>query len=78
MMPLAFAPEGSLVRVIDIMAGRGLTRRLIEMGLVPGSVIKVVKTMGPGPIVIEVKGVRLALGHGVSMKILVELVEGRI
>ena len=36
MMPLAFAPEGSLVRIIDIMAGRGLTRRLIEMGLVPG------------------------------------------
>ncbi len=83
MIPLTFAPEGSIVRVVELNVGRGLERRLYELGIFRGSLIKVVKTRGPGPVLIEVLGntswsvhstSRLALGYGVAMKIFVEVV----
>ena len=70
-MPLAMASPGEVVRIAGIRAGRGLTRRLADMGLVPGTVIRIINSQMPGPIVVEVKGTRLALGHGMAQKILV-------
>jgi len=54
MMPLAYAREGSLVRVSAIRAGKGLYRRLHELGIVEGKILRVVKTQGPGPVIIEI------------------------
>jgi len=70
-MPLAMASPGEVVRVADVRAGRGLTRRLADMGLLPGTVIRVINSQMRGPVVVEVKGTRLALGHGMAHKILV-------
>ncbi|PLJ78658.1 MAG: hypothetical protein B7L53_00140 [Thermofilum sp. NZ13] len=75
MIPLTLAPEGSEVRVIDIRAGRGLVARLLELGITPGSTLRVLKTFGSGPILLDVKGSRIALGRGVAMKILVGVVQ---
>ena len=54
MMPLAYAREGSLVRVSAIRAGKGLYRRLHELGIVEGKILRVVKTQGPGLVIIEI------------------------
>nr|MDO8044637.1 FeoA domain-containing protein [Candidatus Baldrarchaeota archaeon] len=54
MIPLAFAREGTQVKVIKINAGKGLSRRLTELGIIPGAILKIVKTQGPGPVIIEV------------------------
>ena len=56
MMPLAFARDGALVRVVGIRAGRGLHRRLNELGIIEGNLLRVVKSRGPGPVIIEVLG----------------------
>jgi len=56
MMPLAYARDGALVRVVDIKAGRGLYRRLHELGIIEGKLLRVVKSQGPGPVIIEVIG----------------------
>mgnify|MGYP000471626722 CR=1 FL=1 len=87
-MPLAFAREGATLRILEVRAGRGLAHRISELGLTPGSVVKVVKASPPGPIIVEVDGYdergvqkpvmgvpsawRLALGFGMAMKIMVE------
>ena len=71
LMPLAMASPGEVVRIADIRAGRGLTRRLADMGLVPGTDIRVINSYRPGPVLLEVRGTRLALGHGMAQKILV-------
>jgi ferrous iron transport protein A len=55
-------------------AGPGLVRRLEEMGIRAGK--KVTKISGMplrGPVVIQVGGTRIALGHGMAMKVMVEL-----
>ncbi|MHA1627118.1 MAG: FeoA family protein [Candidatus Asgardarchaeia archaeon] len=54
MIPLTFIREGKQVRVVKINAGRGASRRLTELGIIPGAVLRVVKTQGPGPVIVEV------------------------
>lgn len=74
LIPLAFLPEGSLGVVYDVSGGRGLQRRLADLGVLPNAEVRVVKSAGGGPILIVVKGSRIALGRGVSMRILVRRV----
>ncbi|MBM4463392.1 MAG: ferrous iron transport protein A [Chloroflexi bacterium] len=70
LMPLALVSPGEVVQVVNVRTGRGLSRRLADMGLLPGTEVKVI-TSGPGPLVLEVKGTRLALGHGIAQKVMV-------
>ena len=71
MMPLSMATQGEVVQVVAVRAGWGLQRRLAEMGLNPGVQIRVMNSQRPGPVVIDVRGSRLALGQGVAHKIMV-------
>ena len=71
---LSFVERGRTVRVVSIEAGFGLARRLMEMGMLVGSVVKVVE-QSYGHVIVEVRGARFALGRGMSSKIVVEVVE---
>ena len=71
LIPLAFLAEGEVGTVVEIRDGRGLTRRLLAMGIVPGMKVKILKSSGPGPILVEVGQTRIALGRGVAMKVIV-------
>jgi len=73
MIPLAFAPEGKILRVVGIRGGRGVMQRLADLGLLPGSIIRVVKSTGGGAILLELRGSKIALGRGISMKVFVEV-----
>ena len=70
-MPLSMATPGRPLRVVHIRAGWGLVRRLSDLGLTPGVEIKLVGASGRGPSVIEMRGSRIALGFGVTQKIMV-------
>ncbi len=72
--PLSSAQRGECVRLIHIEAGHRLARRLAELGLTPGVTLQVVHKNG-GPMLIAVRGTRLALGRGVTDKILVSPLE---
>ena len=74
--PLSAAHRGDQVRLVRINAGHRLARRLAELGLTPGVVLQVVHKNG-GPMLIAVRGARLALGRGVTDKILVEEMDDR-
>ena len=71
-MPLAMTITGELAQVIAVRAGWGLQRRLADMGLTPGVQVRVVHSLMPGPIVIDLRGSRVVLGHGVAQKIIVK------
>lgn len=59
---LALLPSGSRAVVSALPRARGLAKRLIAMGLTPGAEVRVLQNRGRGPLIIEVHGVRLALG----------------
>ncbi len=70
-MPLSMVQSGELVQVVAVRAGWGLQRRLADMGLTPGVRVKVINSQGRGPVILDLRGSRLALGHGVAHKIMV-------
>lgn len=72
MMPLSMVSPGELVQVATVRVGWGLQRRLADMGLTPGVKVRVINSQRPGPVVIEIRGSRLALGQGVAHKIMVK------
>lgn len=63
---------GELVQVVAVRAGWGLRKRLADLGLTPGVLVRVVTSQGPGPVVLDLRGSRLALGHGMAHRILVK------
>ena len=72
--PLISARRDEAVQVVRIDAGRRLAQRLMELGLTPGTVVHVVHVNG-GPMLIAVRGARLAIGRGMAEKILVKTPE---
>lgn len=77
-IPLAILPVGAKGKITGIRGGRGLVRRLSDMGFIQGVDVKVVHSHAShnsgrgGPLVVEVKDSRIALGRGVAMKIMVQ------
>jgi DtxR family Mn-dependent transcriptional regulator len=53
--------------------GKGFEKRLMDMGLTPGTSVTVVKSAPfHGPLEVLVRGSRLALGRGMAERIIVE------
>ena len=75
-IPLAFLSEGDEAEIVGISGGGGLTQRLVDMGFTPATRVRVLKSSPPGPMLVSVRGSRIALGRGVAMKILVHGIQG--
>jgi Mn-dependent DtxR family transcriptional regulator len=58
-------------RIVLLSAGQLQRRRLEDMGLLEGAVIRLRRRQPRGPVEVEAHGASLALGHGVAAKILV-------
>jgi len=58
--------------VAFIRAGRGLCRRLCEMGFTKDTVVQVRRRSRRGPMQLDLKGYNIAIGWGVASKIFVE------
>lgn len=69
---LVSCATGRDVRLAAIHAGRELRSRLAAMGLVPGIRMRVMRREGHGPLVVALRGMRLALGRGMAEKMDVE------
>ncbi|MCS7096669.1 MAG: ferrous iron transport protein A [Candidatus Bathyarchaeota archaeon] len=73
---LADVAEGEKCIVVKALGSFGLVRRLTEMGLTPGTEIKLLrKGILGGPVEIEVRGVALILGREVASRVLVKPVK---
>ena len=71
-IPLSQAPEGQCLRIVRLTGGRGMMRRLTDLGLNVGSEIRVSRAGAAGPLIVWCKGGRIALGRGVLDRVLVE------
>ncbi len=69
--PLLLAAEGERVRVVATAGGRGMDRKLADLGLVVGSELMVVRHDSRGPMVVARDDLRLALGMGIAHRVLV-------
>lgn len=66
-------PEGEEGEVVLIIGGRRVIMRLCSLGITPGTKIKVLrKAPIGGPLEIEVRGTKVAIGRGIASKILIK------
>ncbi len=70
-IPLSLLDEQQEATVIAIEGGHMMQGRLARLGIIPNSNIKMIKKAGKGPIIIEVKGTRFAIGRGMISRIMV-------
>jgi ferrous iron transport protein A len=68
---LAEIPAGQRVRITGYRGGRMLRARLLAMGLNLGREVEVIQN-NRGLIIVGINGGRVALGRGISQKILAE------
>ncbi|MDW7731222.1 MAG: FeoA family protein [Methanolobus sp.] len=70
-MPLVMMPEGKVSKIVSINAGRSLMNRLISMGFIENSFLKI-KRDNMGSLIVELNGCSYALGKGMASKIMVQ------
>jgi len=71
---LSLAPAGQRVRITGHVGGRMLRARLLALGLNLGREVEILQN-NRGLIIVGVNGGRVALGRGISQKILTEPAE---
>jgi Fe2+ transport system protein FeoA len=73
MIPLALIAEGEEARLIGVQGGSSLRKRLADLGLNIGMDIRVIRKSPDGPMILGVKESRLALGRGMTRRVMVEI-----
>jgi Fe2+ transport system protein FeoA len=73
-IPLLNIKTGQKVKLIRVDAGEDLKSRLAALGMVPNVQITIINKDRPGPFVVSFKGSRIALGRGMTEKIMVRLI----
>jgi DtxR family Mn-dependent transcriptional regulator len=63
------AGESGIVK--SYAGGRGMLGRCLSMGFTPGSLVKMLKNFGSGPVLVKVHDTEVALGQGIAEKIVV-------
>jgi DtxR family Mn-dependent transcriptional regulator len=72
-VPLTSLPARKISRVVFVRGGKGIVKRLCDLGLTPGTPVALVRSAPmKGPVEILVRGCHLAIGRGIAEKIFVE------
>ncbi len=71
--PLALAGEGEDVRIFSFKGGKGLSYKLMDLGLSIGSCLRVIQRRPGGALVVARDNLRVALGEGMAQKVVVAL-----
>ncbi len=62
---------GEHAAVYALSGGRTVSNRLVSLGFTPGVELEMVQNFGHGPLIVALRGTRVALGRGEAAKILV-------
>ena len=60
---------GETVEIVGFAGGHRFTHRLTSMGIVAGTVVKVISRTGSGSVVLAIQDNRLGLGAGMAHKV---------
>jgi Fe2+ transport system protein FeoA len=67
---IAHFKEGQAGNIVTITGGRMVVKRLADLGLTPGTEIKLIRKIRPhGPVELQVRGSKIVLGRGIASKI---------
>jgi len=71
-LPLQQMRPGETGKIFDVRGGRGVVRRLTELGLAPGVRVRMVSDSGGfGPVIVQVGEAKIGIGRGMARRVLV-------
>ncbi|KXS49049.1 FeoA family protein [Halanaerobium congolense] len=70
-MPLAMLRKGETACIKEIIGGRTAKGKLTDLGFVSGKKVKIHSSSG-GPLIVALGDNRVALGHGLAHKVMVD------
>lgn len=70
-IPLAELTVNEHATIQSFAGGRAVTTRLASLGFTPGAEVDMTQNYGRGPLIVTVRGTRVALGRGEAAKIFV-------
>jgi ferrous iron transport protein A len=62
---------GEIGVIHKLAGGWGFTSRLATLGFTPGAKLTMVQNFGHGPLIVNIRGTRIALGRGEAAKVVV-------
>lgn len=68
---LSEVKSGEDVFISSFLSGYAINHRLASLGFTPGAKVKMVQNFMRGPLIVFIRGTRVALGRGEASKILV-------
>jgi ferrous iron transport protein A len=71
---LSALASGEVGVVRQLAGGRGFLSRLVALGFTLGAEVTMVQNFGHGPLIVNIRDTRIALGRGEAGKVLVEAV----
>ena len=69
---LSEIPVGEDATIKAFESGRAVNNRLASLGFTPGVQVNMTQNYGRGPLIVTVRGTRVALGRGEAAQIIVE------
>jgi len=69
---------GGRVRLRSLRGGKEFTTRLAALGFTPGVEVVVVQNFGRGPLLVDIRDSRVALGRGEALRVEVEVISGGV
>ncbi len=69
---LSQMPANGFATISSLTSGRLETIRLVSLGFTPGARIGMAQNYGRGPLIVTIRGTRVALGRGEAAHILVQ------
>jgi Fe2+ transport system protein FeoA len=70
-IPLVELSVDENARLHSFVDGRAVTMRLASLGFTPGAEVNMTQNYGRGPLIVTVRGTRVALGRSEAAKIFV-------
>lgn len=59
--------------IVNFLGGQAVNKRLASLGFTPGVQVNMNQNFGKGPLIVIVRGTRVALGRGEASKIMVSV-----
>lgn len=72
LIPLCSLKSNHVCTIHSLLGGRALSSRLATLGFTPGAELVMVQNYGWGPVIVQIRGTRIALGRGEARKINVQ------
>jgi len=68
-IPLAELPAGEQAILVELGAGKMYASRMASLGFTPGVTVQMTQNYGRGPLVVTVRGTRVALGRSEAWRL---------